>query len=1128
MRLGDFDRLQDAGEQEQVRRTIEGFNQTRRDYPRDSTVHAEFRRIAREMPDAVAIEAGDTRILYGELEERSNRLARVLLDAGARRETLVAILLDDTALAAEAMLGVLKAGAAYLPLDASAPRARLQSLLDQGAATILLSERSHMRLMNQLQWDCPSLKTVICLDSPDVHAEPETGGAFMDEDVWNLVGEEMFDDISGGGWKSSYDGQWLSRQVMDEYAANARAKIAPLVTPSSRILEIGCSSGITLFQTAPLVGRYFGTDLSAKILEKTRARVTQAGLDHVQLAALPAHETRLVPEAGFDLVILNSVVQCFRGHNYLRDVLRQAIAKMADRGYIFLGDLSDLDLKAAFLEDLGAFPGARTDRSEELYLSRAFLDDLRHDFPEIAGIECSRSLAATPCEMTLYGFDALLRIEKTNATAPPAPRSRLQWDRRALDSADASPGAECASATNLAYVIHTSGTTGRSNGVMVDHRAILRLVKNCDFVPLDAGTRLLRTAPLAFDASTLEFWGPLLNGGCLCHAPAKAILEARAVRELIAAHRINTAWFTATLFNRLVDDDVELFAGMTHVLTGGERLSPEHVARARERHPALSLINGYGPTENTTFTSCHAIGEVHPAGIPIGRPVANTQVWILDGGQLLPPKTLGELCAAGDGLARGYWRNPALTASRFTPDPLGSGGRVYRTGDRARWLETGEIQFLGREDSQVKIRGYRLELGEIETRLAGFPGVRQAVVAAIEDRAQGTMLAAYVVSDRPLDPAALRRHLGAVLPEYAIPAAFVPLDRLPLTRNGKTDKRALPQPTFGSGPEGQPLENETERQLADIWRTVLDRPGIAADSNFFDLGGHSLLVPKLIHLIRREMGLEIPLLTVFKTRTLRALSRALVEQARFGLPAIDDPVVPLSRSAASVKLFAFPPGRGDALGYGGLAEQLEGRVELYGLNFIPCANPPAEFARLILSVQPDGPLWLFGYSAGGRLAHHVAAELERRGRTVAAVIMADSSRYLDRVPSLENEIGRVVEEFLNSAEVLPLLGSGVLRDKAMQRIRAYYDYNYKTIDTAVTDAPIELIVCENGVTGAVAPSGRIAASNEAWAQSTRSAFRTYQGSGAHGTMFHPPHLETNARRIARLIGEERGKGVTAG
>jgi acyl-CoA synthetase (AMP-forming)/AMP-acid ligase II len=643
MKLGDFSLLEAGSEQKALREMLASLNDTAREYPRDSTLHAEFSRAARLNPDAPAIVNGAVSHCYAELEAFSNRMARLLIRRGVQREELVGVIMEDTWLAASALLGVLKAGAAYLPLEGDTPVARLKGLLDEAGARVLLSEKRFLRLMNQLQWECPALETIGCVDSPEFLSEYETDGAFSDERVWDVVGHDMFDDISGGGWKDSFTGEWLSRQVMDEYAMNVREKLAPLLDASKRVLEIGCSSGITLFQLAPLTGRYFGTDLSSRILEKTRAAVEAAGLANVELAHLAAHQTDLIPEGEFDVVILNSVVQCFSGHNYLRRTLRQAISKIGNRGVIFLGNLSDLDLKARFIEDLKEFERAnagkgyrtQTDRSGELYISRALLDDLRHELPEISGVEFSGSLAPTSCEMVNYGFDAILHIDKQKPSAVLPVRHKMQLDARHIDAEEPSPLPERAGPSHLAYVIYTSGTTGRPKGSAVEHRAILRLTKNSDFVPLNINTRVLRTGALSFDASTLEFWGPLLNGGTICHAPPKTVLDAAALKETIGSYGVNTMWFTAALFNRLADDDLHVFAGLRCVLAGGEKLSPPHIAKVKARYPEMTLVNGYGPTENTVFTTTHRIEEAG-RDIPIGRPIANTRVYIYDGAELTP------------------------------------------------------------------------------------------------------------------------------------------------------------------------------------------------------------------------------------------------------------------------------------------------------------------------------------------------------------------------------------------------------------------------------------------------------------------------------------------------------------
>lgn len=1123
MKLGDLNLLETGGEKHALRELLDRVNATAREYPRDSTVHAEFTRVARLYSSSPAIIEADAWHNYRELDERSNRIARLLIRLGAEPEQPVAVVLESTWLAAAAFLGILKAGAAYVPLDGDMPIARLRRILDETEAKILISETTHLRAMNQLQWECRALSSIICADSNNFAAECEPMGAFSDERIWDMVGDEAIDDITGGGWKDSFTGQWMSRKVMDEYARNVRLKLEPLIDRSKRVLEIGCSSGITLLQIAPLAGRYFGTDLSSRILEKTRKLIQQHGLHNAELAHLAAHETELVPECDFDIVVLNSVVQCFSGHNYLRRTLRQALSKMNNKGAIFLGDLSDLDLRDRFIEDLKAFeqanPGksyrTQADRSAELYISREFLSNLRHEFPEIAEIEFSRSLGTAYSEMTEYGFDAILHIDKSCTAQRAASPVKHQLDTRAIDAESEEALPERAAASQLAYVIYTSGTTGRPKGSAVEHRAILRLVKNSNFVPLNSQTRFLRTGALSFDASTLELWGPLLNGGSVCHAPAKSALDAFVMGRNIASLGVNTMWLTASLFNRLVDDDID-FAGLRYLLVGGERLSPEHVSKIRRRYHDLVVVNGYGPTENTVFTTTYRIDEVERRDIPIGKPIANSRAYIYNGIDLAPIGVSGELCAAGDGLARGYWKNPGLTAERFVPDPEGDGARMYRTGDLANWRADGNIHFIGRIDDQVKIRGFRIETGEIERCISGYPGILEVAVMARDCGPYGKELAAWFTASAPVDPGLLRRHMSDMLPEYMIPADLMQIERLPLTQSGKVDRRALPAPNRLQRRPGRTAEGETESRLIAIWERVLERPVGGADSNFFECGGHSLKVPALVAAIRQEFGVTLPFPAVFRAPTIRGLAELLIDGARFETAGVDETMVLLNDGSAPLKLFAFPPGRSDALGYGGLARALEGRTSLWSCNFLSQDSRIGEYADAITATQPEGPYGLFGYSGGGRLAYHVAAELERRGHAVAGVIMVDSSRYLARIPVSSDEVDRMVQQFLESDEIRPFLITPLLRDKAKRRIRAYYNYLYNTVDSWTVNCDLHLIVAEQSVESFEDERGRVLASHAAWKDATRGRLWTYRGRGTHNEMLNQPAIAENGTLIEEI------------
>jgi amino acid adenylation domain-containing protein len=361
--------------------------------------------------------------------------------------------------------------------------------------------------------------------------------------------------------------------------------------------------------------------------------------------------------------------------------------------------------------------------------------------------------------------------------------------------------------------MYTSGSTGTPKGVMIEHQAIVRLVGQADFVALGPDTCFLHAAPLGFDASTLELWGPLVHGGRVV-VYAEPVPTGPGLRACIGRHGVTAAWLTAALFNAVVDDDPTHLAGLRQLLTGGEALSPGHVRRALAALPTTELRNGYGPTECTTFTTTYAIPRDLPAdatSVPIGRPIADTGCHVLGGdGAPVPIGAEGELFVSGRGLARGYLRRPELDAERFVsraPAPGAAPIRMYRTGDLVRWRADGVLDFVGRADQQVKVRGYRIELGEIEARLGQLPGVQAAAVLARDDGG-GKRLVAYVVgvgagASAP-SVSALRAQLAEVLPDFMVPAAFVFVPALPLTGNGKLDRAALPAPTRARPDLAQP------------------------------------------------------------------------------------------------------------------------------------------------------------------------------------------------------------------------------------------------------------------------------------------------------------------------------------
>jgi thioesterase domain-containing protein/acyl carrier protein len=585
--------------------------------------------------------------------------------------------------------------------------------------------------------------------------------------------------------------------------------------------------------------------------------------------------------------------------------------------------------------------------------------------------------------------------------------------------------------------MYTSGSTGTPKGVLVPNRAVVRLVRGTDYARFDATRVFLQLAPTGFDASTFEIWGALLNGGTLVLASPGLATDPAGLRRTIAAHGFTTLWLTAGLFNALVDHDPTVLAGVEEILTGGEALSVPHVRRAQTALPETAFVNGYGPTENTTFSCTHRIPRNLPHDlrrIPIGRPIANTRAWVVNRGLApVPYGIAGELVVAGDGLALGYLGRPDLTDAAFVPPPALGEPRVYRTGDYVRRLPDGTLDYLGRRDGQVKIRGFRIEPGEIEAALSMIPGVEQAAVIHTPDH--GGVLTGFVAaSDARLTPCDLAEALRDRLPRHMVPARIEILDALPVTGNGKLDRaalRTLAQEALAAPQAAVRALTSIEVALTGIWRELLGTEAIRPDDSFFELGGHSLLAVELFARIERQFGTLMPISTLFASPTVETLARR-IESAQIACTAGIDPEADWDTSAV------IHPGPAGSTApplfiVGGVGGNLNNLVELARLigqtrrvvgfqtrgvlGHTPRGSieeMAAEHLRYLRRHQPEGPVHLAGFSGGALTAFEMARQVEAAGGTVASLVLLDTM-----APGCAREILFRGEGGLN-----PLTGAG--------------------------------------------------------------------------------------------------------
>jgi amino acid adenylation domain-containing protein/non-ribosomal peptide synthase protein (TIGR01720 family) len=874
---------------------LEKFNDTKTNYPSDKTIHQLVEEIAAAHPDKIAVKDHmGVEITYNELMKESDTIAHFLLDKNITKEEPVALLLDASVNRIITLLGILKAGGAYVALNEDFPFKRNRFILEDTKARILISEKKYLKEMNRLQWETKSLKVLLCIDTDAIYEEEESVNELMNKDLWDYTGEKAKDDIAAGGWVNSYTGQDLSREIMDEYGDNILKKLRPILKPTDKVLEIGCSSGISMFRLAPLVAEYHGTDLSDEILKKTEQERKKRSLENIKLYTTPAHEIDSIGAQDFDVIIINSVIQCFEGLHYLRKVLSKAIDLLKDEGKIFLGDLMDMDTKDAFLKSLLDFKNkhsgqgyvTKLDWSNELFLSRSFIDDLSYDFPEMVKIQHSDKIYTIANELTDFRYDTLINIDKKankKYSKELKQRQYFQLDRSfLLQFRDKGHLSRSVNSRNLAYIAYTSGTTGIPKGVLVEHRSVVRLVKNTNYIKISPDDHMLQTAPISFDAATFEIWSALLNAASLYMVEKNDLLDVNIFGEIITREKITVSWLTSSLFNQLVEQKPEIFQHLRYLLIGGDVLSPQHVNLLIGKYENLKVINGYGPTENTTFSTTFLIDKPYQKSIPIGKPIANSQCYILDDAmEQVPVGANGTLYVAGHGLARGYLNDPRATKIKFVDSPFKDGEKLYNTGDIAKWLPDGNIRFIGRNDNQVKIRGFRIELGEVEAKMKQITGLKNVLVTLREETSKEKYLCAYIATEANIDVEEIKKELQEHLPAYMVPAYIIKVKSFQLNTNGKIDLRVLPDPKDSRFLLEKDLvapRNQLEEDLVNIWKEVLEIQTVSINENFFGIGGHSLKATQVVSRIRKTMVLDVSIRDIFANPTIASLSRYLQQK----------------------------------------------------------------------------------------------------------------------------------------------------------------------------------------------------------------------------------------------------------
>lgn len=1102
----------------------ENFVEQSRAIP-DTTIDRLVSRRARANPNAIAVIDQFRSYTYSELDEESNRIASFLMDRliGAAP---VAVLAERSFALTAALLGILRAGATYTPVNPVFPLLRQKAMLHQTAAKFLLCGRRYAHTAHTLLWECPALEGFLCLDSNAVAAESEPCRLRMDEHLWDRVATTSDNLIDGGGWRSAITGEPLPQWVMEDYASNVRAKLEPYLEGRSKVLEIGCGSGLTLLSLAPLAGEYLATDLSAPMIESAAAVARDCGLAHVRFRHLAAHDLARLDDKNFDVVVLNSVVQSFSGYGYLRQVIASILDLCSDEAIVFLGHLWDAAQRESY-----ATVSAYAEDDDALFIAREFLTDLKHEFPEISDVQIVPMTARAKNELTAYGFDCLLRVQKSVRIADtakpcklPAVHRRQCLDRRALEPYENAGPVHASSPTTIAYIIFTSGSTGTPKQVGNSMRSIVNLcnwyVEFCKLTPDD---RVYQVIACSFDASIKNYLAPLIAGATIVLYPDAAYDPAMMLeilhQEQISVLNPGTPSQFYPLLELAARDHYEALSSLRVLALGGEATE---LSRLRCWFDASAchldiLANVYGPTECADISLAAAWHPRQLADIeqlPIGRPIYNVRCYIVDeANRPLPAGTAGELCIAGAGVGLGYLDNDALTAQHFTTDPLSPHEHAYRTGDVAWQCEDGQIMLMGRRDDEIKIRGHRIMLGEIEARLRTLPGVTEAA-AVCRSVAAERQIIAFIVGDAGAIPDDER--LTALL-KNALPAAMVPshimhLSELPRSAHGKLDRAKLERlpldttftrNTFAARDQTISL---TERRVMQIWKQVIGERPLALDSQFFLTGGHSLALVKLHGMLLREFGHAPPLAELHTECTVRGHARLLESETRVAGTGIGRL---LNKGRTGRAILCFPPITGLGWVFGTLAQYIK-YSRLFAFDFIPEANRIQCYVDAAMRIANDEAVVICGYSAGGNLAFQVASELEQRGMPVMRLVLIDAEpRSHDVCPSLSSilEFGKRSLALLHEEDAQT--------PESLARLEAYARVHAAGRESQCISAPISLVLSRS----------MRADPSVAWARHTNGGVSAQWAAGSHDDVIGHNNIEANAPLLRRILLDSVSSGV---
>ena len=974
-----------------------------------ATLEDMFRSIAIRNAEALALAGGGSTLRFDELDVLSERIARFIMARGYGREAVVGVLCARGALYLAAALGVMRAGAVYLPVELEQPQVRKEAMLRP--ASLIIADSASLRDAEYFHYRNPGIQHVLCLNAHEYEDVAEKGSGLVSTEYWEQVAEAGSDL----GWKSDFDAAPCPQGELAQMAAAVIEKSGLAHNLDRKVLDVGCGSGAVARALAGVASEYAAIDLARNELSRASGFAVPAV---VSVRRMEAADIRFLEGRAFDAVVLNGVVENFPGYNYLRKVLSHAVELLTPQGTLFVGAVRDLDRQDDLRVALQAYALAsgnqtgllRHDSSDELFVPRRFFAEWAAQCPVPVQVEI------TPCVLGLgdgqwsgqggneaFRYDVVIRRGGSQQHLP-----RTRFGAQHLPPAGGQPLPACGAPVELAhvepaqaaYIVYTSGSTGVPKGVVVEHRNLMHILRALR--PYAAGcARVGLVAPLSFDASVQQLAVSIFCGNSLYVLSDEERKNPSLFCACARERELDLCDMTPAFFNVLTDWLAEQRQPLPlkALLLAGEVLRPDVIRKfyAIPGNEAVVLFNVYGPTECTVDSSAFRIdlgNYQNFTAYPIGMPLQGVSVQVMDReGRALPDSVTGELWISGDGVSRGYLNNASPGA--FVEK---EGQRYYRTGDNG-FVQNGLVYYRGREDQQVKIRGNRVELGEVEKAVAGFPGVRQvAVVADIFRSGAEKSLAADVVGQ--VDTALLRSYLEQQLPPYCVPEYFVSMVELPFSINRKVDKKALPSPLGGViSRGGRKPTGPVEEKLAEIWQRLLGADVTDADAGFFNLGGHSILSIRLIAMIEKEMNVHVAVNELLTHSSIAQLAELLAGKTEKR----ESPVIRLSHCPGGKNLFLFHPVGGSVFCYSDLARQLAHKYTVYAVEAAGFSQKRTSLTTELHTVESLADYYLNeilkvesqniifgGWSFGGLLAYETACRHAALGHSLGPVVILDS------------------------------------------------------------------------------------------------------------------------------------------